>query len=44
VEGFQAFWDGKDEFGNWVGTGVYLIAVYDENGSSSFLKIAVIKH
>ncbi len=44
VEGFQAFWDGKDEFGNWVGTGVYLIALYDENGASSFLKIAVIRH
>jgi len=42
VEGYQAFWDGRDESGDWVGTGVYLIAVYDENGSSSFLKIAVI--
>ncbi len=44
VEGFQAFWDGKDESGRWVGTGVYLIAVYDENGASSFLKIAVIHY
>ncbi|MCH7613164.1 MAG: hypothetical protein IIB45_07380 [Candidatus Marinimicrobia bacterium] len=42
VEGYQAFWDGRDESGQWVGTGVYLIAVYDENGASSFLKIAVI--
>jgi len=44
VEGYQAFWDGRDESGHWVGTGVYLIATYDENGASSFSKIAVIHH
>ncbi len=44
VEGFQAFWNGRDESGDWVGTGVYLIAAYDGNGSSSFTKIAVIHH
>jgi len=44
TEGYQAFWDGKDESGNWVGTGVYLIAVYDDNGTSSFEKIAVIRN
>jgi len=44
VEGYQAFWDGRDESGHWVGTGVYLISMYDENGASSFSKIAVIHH
>ena len=44
VEGYQAFWDGRDESGHWVGTGVYLIAMYDENGASSFSKIAVIRN
>jgi len=44
VEGYQAFWDGKDESGQWVGTGVYLIAVYDFHGASSFSKIAVIRN
>lgn len=43
VEGFQAFWDGRDESGSWVGTGVYLIGAYDENGSSTVTKIAVIR-
>jgi flagellar hook assembly protein FlgD len=44
VEGYQAFWDGKDESGQWVGTGVYLIAAYDLKGAASFSKIAVIRH
>jgi len=44
VEGYQAFWDGRDESGHWVGTGVYLIAMYDEKGASSFSKIAVIRN
>ena len=43
VEGYQAFWDGKDESGQWVGTGVYLIAAYDLKGAASFSKIAVIR-
>lgn len=44
VEGYQAFWDGRDEEGDWVSTGVYLIAVYDKKGASSFSKIAVIRN
>lgn len=44
TNGYQAFWDGKDEKGKWVGTGVYLIAIYDGKGSSSFEKIAVIRN
>ncbi len=44
VEGYQAFWDGRDEAGDWVSTGVYLISVYDKKGASSFSKIAVIRN
>mgnify|MGYP002725443898 CR=1 FL=1 len=44
VEGYQAFWDGRDEAGDWVSTGVYLIAVYDKKGASSISKIAVIRN
>lgn len=44
VEGYQAFWDGRDATGDWVSTGVYLIALYTKNGSSSFEKIAVIRN
>jgi len=44
VEGYQAFWDGRDEAGDWVSTGVYLVAVYDKKGASSFSKIAVIRN
>jgi len=44
TDGYQAFWDGKDKSGNWVETGVYLIAVNDDKGSSSFEKIAVIRN
>jgi|GEM_PF-563360 len=43
VQGYQAFWDGRDASGKFVGTGVYLIAVYDKKGSSSYEKVAVIR-
>ena len=35
IKGYQAFWDGRDEQGSYVGSGVYLIAVYNEKGTSS---------
>ena len=44
VNGYQAFWDGKDDQGEWVNTGVYLISFTDSNGNYSFEKIAVIKN
>ena len=44
VSGYQAFWDGKDSSGRFVGSGVYLIAIYGVDGSSAFEKITVILH
>lgn len=44
VSGYQAFWDGKDSSGRYVGSGVYLIAIYGVDGSSAFEKITVILH
>lgn len=43
VKGYQAFWDGLDDEGRLVGSGVYLLAIYDQNGSSFIEKIAVIR-
>ena len=43
IKGYQAFWDGRDEQGNYVGSGVYLVAVYNEKGTSSIEKITVIR-
>ena len=44
VNGYQAYWDGKDSKGRWVDTGVYLISIYRDTGESGFEKIAVIQH
>ena len=44
VNGYQVFWDGKDEEGRWVNTGVYLINFMETKGNYSFEKIAVIKN
>jgi len=41
---YQIEWDGKDDNGDWVNSGVYLIAVYSEDGSFEFEKVAVIRH
>lgn len=43
-EGYQAFWDGRDEQRQWVGSGVYLLALFNKSGSGSFQKITVIRH
>ena len=44
VNGYQAYWDGKDSKGIWADTGVYLICFYSNSGKSGFEKIAVIQH
>tara|TARA_B100000965_G_scaffold151176_1_gene125655 strand:- start:4453 stop:6807 length:2355 start_codon:yes stop_codon:yes gene_type:complete len=44
INGYQAFWDGKDEQGRWVSTGVYLISFTEIKGNYGFEKIAVIKN
>ena len=43
VQGYQAFWDGKTDGGNWVSTGVYLVAAYSRDGDSRVTKVAVIR-
>ena len=43
THGYQIQWDGKDENGKWVGSGVYLLAVYTASGSHEFGKVAVIR-
>jgi ligand-binding sensor domain-containing protein len=41
--GGRAFWDGRDSFGNLVGSGVYFIVAYAENGNQvASGKVAVI--
>ena len=40
---YQAYWDGRDTSGQLVGTGVYLIAVYDKSGAATIGKVAVIR-
>ena len=42
--GYQIKWDGRDEEGRWVGSGVYLLSVYNLNGESGYGKITIIRH
>ena len=42
IKGYQAFWDGRDDEGNLVGSGIYLIAIYS-NKASLIEKVAVIR-
>lgn len=41
--GYQITWDGRNEEGQLVGTGVYLVAIYETGGKTTFEKIAVIR-
>ena len=41
--GYQVFWDGKDESGKYVSSGIYLVVMYAKTGKSSVEKIAVIR-
>ena len=43
VDGSRARWDGRDEQGNLVPTGIYLYTAYDEEGQSVAGKIAVVR-
>ena len=43
VQGYQAAWDGRNSAGEWVGSGVYLIAAYLRDGRSGVGKVAVIR-
>lgn len=44
IHGYQAFWDGRNENGQWVNSGVYLVAIHDRKGAVVFEKITVIRH
>jgi flagellar hook assembly protein FlgD len=43
IQGYQAFWDGRNTDGEWVGSGVYLVAAYLAEGRSGVGKVAVIR-
>ncbi len=43
IQGYQAFWDGRNSNGEWVGSGVYLVAAYLADGRSGVSKVAVIR-
>ena len=43
VQGYQAFWDGRTDSGEYVGTGIYLVAVYNGSGENYVTKVAVIR-
>ncbi len=43
LQGYQAFWDGRNTDGEWVGSGVYLVAAYLAEGRSGVGKVAVIR-
>ena len=43
VQGYQALWDGRNSRGQWVGSGVYLVAAYLAEGQSGVGKVAVIR-
>ena len=43
VDGDQLFWDGRDEMGDFVSSGVYLLAIYGLDGSQVVEKVTVIK-
>ena len=42
VDGYQLSWDGKDSFGDFVSSGVYLLSIYDDKTNNIIKKITVI--
>ena len=43
IDGDQLAWDGRDEAGDYVSSGVYLLSIYGKDGSNRITKITVIK-
>ncbi|MBA65906.1 MAG: hypothetical protein CMG55_08915 [Candidatus Marinimicrobia bacterium] len=43
-DGPQLSWDGRDRKGNYVGSGVYLLMIYSDNGGNIIEKITVINN
>ena len=44
VDGDQIKWDGKNDSGEYVVSGVYLLSIIGSNGENTFEKITVIKN
>jgi hypothetical protein len=44
IDGDQLSWDGRDDEGDYVSSGVYLLAIYGMDGSQTVEKITVIKN
>ena len=44
IHGDQITWDGRNERGQLVGSGVYLLSVYAQDGSNAIEKITVIRN
>ena len=43
IDGDQLSWDGRDRKGDYVSTGVYLLLIYNDDGTRTEEKITVIK-
>ena len=43
IDGDQLVWDGKNNNGEYVPSGVYLLAITNNSGKNTFSKVAVIK-
>ena len=43
VQGYEAQWDGRDESGDKVGSGVYLLFLHNDEGEAASYKIAVLR-
>ncbi len=43
VQGYEAKWDGKDAAGDIVGSGVYILYLFNEDGIASSQKLAVLR-
>lgn len=44
IDGNQLSWDGRDDLGDFVSSGVYLLAIYGDDGNQTVNKITVINH
>ena len=43
VQGYEAQWDGRDKAGDKVGSGVYILYLYNEDGAASSQKLAILR-
>jgi hypothetical protein len=43
IDGDQLSWDGRDNHGDYVSTGIYLLLIYNKDGSRFEEKITVLK-